>query len=63
MDASHKRTGSTATNSSGTNSVGGSPRKVSLRNKIVGEAKVLAGKIGKKEEKVAEGRRILQGEV
>jgi hypothetical protein len=39
-------------------------RRVSLKNKILGEAKVIAGKLGGKggEGKVEEGRRILRGE-
>jgi hypothetical protein len=39
----------------------GVDRKVSLKDRIRGEAKVVMGKLGNKEEKVQEGKRILSG--
>lgn len=58
---SHRRTGSTNTASSGSKSIGGTPRKVSLKDKIKGEVKVISGRLGGKPERVEEGKRILQG--
>jgi len=45
----------------GSRSHGGGTVKVSLKDRIRGEAKVVLGKLGNKEEKVEEGRRILSG--
>jgi hypothetical protein len=59
---SHTRTGSNNSTSSASKSVGGTPRKVSLKNKIKGEVKVISGKLGGNLGKVEEGRRILKGE-
>ncbi|ESK86501.1 hypothetical protein Moror_9852 [Moniliophthora roreri MCA 2997] len=45
--------------SDGSRSVGGIPRKAKLMDKIKGEVKVISGKLGGKEEKVEEGRRLM----
>ncbi|KAL0570524.1 hypothetical protein V5O48_011433 [Marasmius crinis-equi] len=47
------------TGSEGSRSVGGTPRKPKLMDKIKGEVKVITGKLGGKEEKVEEGRRLM----
>jgi hypothetical protein len=49
----------TQDSSAGSLSSGGTPKKHSLLNKIKGEAKVISGKLGKNEEKVEEGKRLL----
>ncbi|KAK1222747.1 hypothetical protein PQX77_014387 [Marasmius sp. AFHP31] len=43
----------------GSRSVGGTPRKAKLMDKIKGEVKVITGKLGGKEDKVEEGRRLM----
>jgi len=50
---------------SATGTPNGTPqrRKTKLLTKLRGEAKILSGKLGGKEEKVEEGRRIVRGEV
>ncbi|KAK7046142.1 hypothetical protein VNI00_007145 [Paramarasmius palmivorus] len=45
--------------SDGSRSVGGTPRKAKLMDKIKGEMKVISGKLGGKEEKVEEGKRMM----
>ncbi|KAF5362646.1 hypothetical protein D9758_009614 [Tetrapyrgos nigripes] len=44
-------------------STGSIGRKSKLLNKIKGEVKVISGKLGGKEEKVEEGRRLMRGDV
>jgi hypothetical protein len=60
----HERTGSagSGSNDEGRRDHGGEKiGKVSLRDRIRGETKVVIGKIGHREDKVEEGRRILKG--
>lgn len=45
-----------------TTTAGGSPKKVGFKEKVSGGSKVLMGKLGRNEEKIDEGRRILHGE-
>ncbi|KAF9257994.1 hypothetical protein L218DRAFT_935171 [Marasmius fiardii PR-910] len=45
--------------SDGSRSVGGTPRKPKLMDKLKGEVKVITGKLGGKEDKVEEGRRLM----
>ncbi|KAJ3867136.1 hypothetical protein EV359DRAFT_61717 [Lentinula novae-zelandiae] len=55
--------------SNGSESVNSTPsstplkKKTTLLSKIKGEAKIISGKLGGKEEKVEEGRRLIRGEV
>ncbi|KAL1744808.1 hypothetical protein HDZ31DRAFT_63787 [Schizophyllum fasciatum] len=52
--SSHKKTSSSVSMNSS-----GSPRKSRFLDKIKGEAKIISGKLGHNEEKVAEGKRLL----
>ncbi|KAL0952994.1 hypothetical protein HGRIS_007202 [Hohenbuehelia grisea] len=45
--------------SSSSMSTGGTPKKPGFMDKLKGEAKVISGKLGKNEEKVEEGRRMM----
>ncbi|KAJ3835128.1 hypothetical protein F5878DRAFT_327567 [Lentinula raphanica] len=49
--------------SSGSTTSTPSRKKTNLLTKIKGEAKIISGKLGGKEEKVEEGRRLIRGEV
>ncbi|KAJ3758550.1 hypothetical protein EV360DRAFT_82969 [Lentinula raphanica] len=49
--------------SSGSTAGTPSRKKTNLLTKIKGEAKIISGKLGGKEEKVEEGRRLIRGEV
>lgn len=55
--------------SNGAESVNSTPsstplkKKTTLLSKLKGEAKIISGKLGGKEEKVEEGRRLIRGEV
>ncbi|KIK51012.1 hypothetical protein GYMLUDRAFT_252478 [Collybiopsis luxurians FD-317 M1] len=62
---SNAESGSSTGSESATKSENGTPvrrKKTTILTKLRGEAKIISGKLGGKEEKVEEGRRIVRGE-
>ncbi|KAJ4490742.1 hypothetical protein J3R30DRAFT_129906 [Lentinula aciculospora] len=61
--AAHDRDGSVSHSANSTPSGTPSKKKATLMSKIKGEAKIISGKLGGKEDKVEEGRRLIRGDL